>query len=266
MQQLFIVPQVTKDTLLKRMEDPHQAYVMIDPTNREEARHLAQWQLAALQAPPKTAVMGIKKVPKIKITEQGAILWVSGLIEELVQDNDFELINQCISNVPGVVDHAKKAIADFETKNITGILDGIKEIGEIFQAIPSDVDACEQIKPDLERIKAWSAILKDPLKLALTVAGNVRKNYVEILADLSEGITDIEQGKDKEAGELAADILVDAIGPIPKLTKNQVDAIDAVDIDTFANQNKTPEEIMAALKIVNKKQKKAKKVTAIMLI
>ena len=275
MQNLFIVPAITKEILMERLNDPKQAYVMIDPTNRAEAQHLAEWQLAALQG---SALKGEKPVKSFKeITPESAMLWTEGLIEELVKDNKFHRIHRCIKKVPGIVDHAENAINDFKKQDIAGILDGIKEIGQIFDVIPDDVAECEEMKPELERIKAWAAILKDPLKLAITVAGNVKKNYVEIFADLSEGLQDINEGKDKQAGKLAADILVDALGPVPKKPKQHkkkhgrkavVNQLDKVDIDSLADQKLSNEEIMAALQANKKKNKKnkGKKVKAIMLI
>ena len=89
-------------------------------------------------------------------------------------------------------------------------------MGQIISDIPTDFADCTSIQGDLKRIEDWGKIFEDPVKLMQVVAANVLKNYPEIMGDITKIPTDFSSGDYKDAGTEVADIMVSAIGPIPK--------------------------------------------------
>merc|ERR1711998_460501 len=75
---------------------------------------------------------------------------------------------------------------------------------------------CKSMQGDLTRIEKWGEIFKDPKKLMTTLTENVLKNWSKIQADITKIPTDFTKSNYKGAGQDIADIMVQALGPVPE--------------------------------------------------
>lgn len=142
---------------------------------------------------------------------------VTGLLDGLVQDNDFDKIKPCLKDAEIIEQDVDEAITDFKKKDITDIIAGVSALGKMIATVETDFTDCKGMGPDLQRIKAWSAIFKNPIKLFQTVFSNSLMHINELHTDIGNIISDAETQKFHDLGEQIAALLVTAIGPIPKL-------------------------------------------------
>ena len=150
---------------------------------------------------------------------------VAGLIDGLVDADDFEYIKVCLKDATGVEQLVEKAVADFEKGDVQSILDGIVVIGQILQDLPTDLGDCEAIKPDIARIENWATIFEDPKKLASTVLMNLLTHHQKIFDDVSQTSRDFDSSQFHAAGVDISDILIQTLGPVPKLAATEITAI-----------------------------------------
>merc|ERR1712100_251881 len=107
------------------------------------------------------------------------------------------------------------AVSDIEKGDVTDIIKGVTELGQLISLLPADLQDCQGMQADIQRIENWASIFKDPSKLASTVATNVIKNFGEITSDVTKIGTDFGGQKYEAAGEDIADMLVATLGPVP---------------------------------------------------
>merc|ERR1712195_384752 len=129
---------------------------------------------------------------------------VTGLLDGLVQDNDFDKIKPCLTDAEGIEVELNEAVEDFKKKDIMDIIKGVSVMGKIISTVDVDLQDCQGMKPDIKRIEVWSAIFKDPIALFKKAFGNTIMNISKIHTDM---------------GEKIADILVHQLGPIPKTSE-----------------------------------------------
>ena len=143
--------------------------------------------------------------------------FVTGLLDGLVQDNDFDKIKPCLTDQEILAPELVEAINDFKKKDIVDIIKGVTVVGKMLSTLDKDLSDCAGMKPDLLRIKAWAVIFKDPIKLFRVMFNNTLMNIGKIHSDIGNIITDAETDKMHDLGENVADILVLQLGPIPKI-------------------------------------------------
>lgn len=157
-------------------------------------------------------------VAKPMITPTQVIDFMDGLVLGLTQKEDLKEITACLSHATDLAYQITDAVSDFEKKDIEDIIKGIGKIGEIIQEVPQDFQDCKSMQGDLQRIEAWGKIFEDPVKLAQVVGQNVIAHFSNIMTDINKIPTDFTDAKYKDAGEDIADLMVQAIGPVPEGT------------------------------------------------
>ena len=209
-----------------------------------------------------------REAPMVDVAEEEAVEFLSGVVDGLIQEDHFENIQKCLADDKEVATQVSIALTDFKKQNLRGVLAGIKVIGDLLPSIPTDAEECRAVKSDFARIGKWASILKNPFSLVKTVGKNLRKNYVAVLQDVATEAKDFANGDSRGAGEIVADIMIQALGPVPAAKKDTsyVNQIDEIDIDSFAQGNLTSEEILAALMAQNNQKKATKKNKRVMLM
>lgn len=94
-------------------------------------------------------------------------------------------------------------------------INGVKNVGEILEGIEKDISDCKSMKTDWSRITAWSAIFKQPKKLAEKVVGNAVHNWKPMEEDIKQLKTDESSANFNDMGLMVAAISVEALGPVP---------------------------------------------------
>lgn len=143
--------------------------------------------------------------------------FVTGLLDGLVQDNDFDKIKPCLTDAEVIEVDLGQAVEDFKKKDIADIIKGVSKVGEIIATVDTDLQDCSGMGPDIQRIKVWAAIFKDPIALFKKAFSNTIMNISKIHSDIGDIITDAGSAQMHDMGEKIADILVLQLGPIPKI-------------------------------------------------
>ena len=105
-----------------------------------------------------------------------------------------------------------------KTEDLSNIAEGLSELYHALEKLPTELDTCSAIQGDITRIEAWGQIINDPQQLMEVVTENVIAHHPQIMNDLSVLHTDLSEGKFGDAGETAADLMIQAIGEVPELT------------------------------------------------
>ena len=59
----------------------------------------------------------------------------------------------------------KDAVADFETHDLLGLINGIKVVGKMIHEVNGDLQDCKDMKSDIARIENWALIFENPKEL-----------------------------------------------------------------------------------------------------
>merc|ERR1711998_312512 len=138
------------------------------------------------------------------IDPKQVIDFMDGLILGLTKKEDLKEITQCLTHASDLAYQITDAVEDFEKG--------------IIEAIPNDFQDCKSMQGDLQRIEKWGKIFENPTELAKVLAENVFAHLTAITSDIEKIPTDFSSQQYKNAGEDIADIMVQAIGPVPEIT------------------------------------------------
>lgn len=114
--------------------------------------------MAAVQKQKKSA----GKAKMVGVSKSQAVQFLSGLFTGLIKEDHLANIQACMADEPEVATQVSAALTDFEKRDLDGILNGIKAIGDLLPSLPKDVKDCRAVKSDFARIGRWAAILEDP--------------------------------------------------------------------------------------------------------
>ena len=147
----------------------------------------------------------------IKEVEQ----FVGGLVFGFVQEDDLTKIQTCLKDAQTVDEEMTQAIADIMKKDLQDIVKGIEEMATVVGQLTGDLNDCKGMETDIARIEKWAAIFKNPKELIQVLFTNVIKNIKNIETDISSITTDVAADNFWKVGTDAADLMVQAVGPVP---------------------------------------------------
>jgi len=78
---------------------------------------------------------------------------VSGVLRGALDAEGFTDITQCINDAEGVFADAKAAVEDFEKKDVTDTINGIKKIADMLMIVKSAMSDCSHLKADWEKLE-----------------------------------------------------------------------------------------------------------------
>ena len=67
------------------------------------------------------------------------VQFVTGLLDGLVADNDFDKIKPCLTDAEGIEVELNAAVEDFKKKDIMDIVKGVSEVGKIISTVDTDL-------------------------------------------------------------------------------------------------------------------------------
>ena len=141
--------------------------------------------------------------------------FLGGFIFGLIQKDDLSQIQKCLSDAGGLEKEIEEAFTDFAKGDVADIMAGITLVGKIIQELPADLQDCQGMQGDIDRIEKWAAIFSDPSALVKVVTTNVIKNFSALSKDVTQTMSDVGAGKMYNAGEDIADIMVLTVGAVP---------------------------------------------------
>lgn len=157
-------------------------------------------------------------------------LFLGGLLEGMVGDNNLTEIQTCVTDAEGVVSQVEGIVADLEAAHFFKAAEDVKAL---MTAFPTVLSACENMDDDIAAFEAWAAIFKSPSTLIADVTKHMIFHKAEITADLSDVKTEWGAKEYFKSGKSAADLLTVAIGPIVE-TPTAVPNFDILELPEIA--------------------------------
>jgi len=146
---------------------------------------------------PKPEVVAPEKSVDVKKLE--AI--VGGMLKGALDAEGFQDINTCIADAEHVFTDAEEAIKDFETKDVSKVIDGIKKIADILQTVQKGMSDCSHLKADWEKLAKMAEIFSSPSSFAYHVGKDLMINGKDIFAEIEDSITQYHNGNWEKFGE-----------------------------------------------------------------
>ena len=160
-------------------------------------------------------IQKLAPLPPLPIPVEDAEQILAGIIDGLVDADDFEYIKVCLKDATTIQTHVEQIVNDIIKGDVTSILDAVTQLGQVLQLLPQDLGDCEAIQPDLVRIEKWAEIFKNPQALAMTVFSNILKNGPKIFQDVAKTQSDVTSKSFHSVGEDIADLTIQVLGPVP---------------------------------------------------
>lgn len=155
-------------------------------------------------------------LPPVPVPVEDAIAVVGGLIDGLVQADDFQYIKVCLNDASTAQPIIQNIVNDILNGDLSHILDAVANLGKLMEALPRDLADCEGVQPDLARIEQWAQIFKNPTALAQVIFSNVLTHGPKIFADVSQTSVDVGANNFYAVGKDVADLTIQVLGPVPK--------------------------------------------------
>jgi len=137
--------------------------------------------------------------------------FVAGLIYGFTGDNHLDEMQTCMKDGDALVKDAEKVLADIKGFHV---VQAVEDFGTIIWALPDAVAGCEGMDDDIAAIEQWATIFKQPTKLAKIVSKNWLFHGPEVKKDLAAQKTAWAAQNYFEAGQDAAKVIVDLVGPV----------------------------------------------------
>lgn len=153
--------------------------------------------------------------------------FVSGIIFGLTGDNHLDELEHCFKDSEPLLKDVGAVLADI--KNLQPIA-AVQDFGKVIWVLPDSIAECHGIDEDVEEIKEWAQIFKEPVKLTKIVTKNWLTNGEDIKHDIHKEQKYWNKGEYEKAGERTAKILLELVGPMQQntySTKND-DSLDDV--------------------------------------
>lgn len=145
--------------------------------------------------------------------------FVAGLIYGFTGDNHLDEIETCLQDGDVLVKDAEKALEDIKGLHV---VQAVEDFGAIVWALPDAVAGCEGMDDDITAIEQWAAIFKEPTKLAKVVSKNWLFHGPAVKKDLAAQKADWAAQDYFKAGEDAAKVITDLVGPVTVPTEAEL--------------------------------------------
>ena len=141
-----------------------------------------------------------KSLKTSHISPVGVTEFIGGVLDGLIQDEDFSNINQCVNDGTSIGYIIDDAFTHFEKGDSQDIVRGLQIIGSIMANLPDTLKDCQLAQKDLDRIEKWAQIFKNPTNLTETIVKNTINNFAQIQADISVATSEFKQGDYLDSG------------------------------------------------------------------
>lgn len=144
-------------------------------------------------------------------------------------------IASCITDAEDVAIDAEKAFNDFSDKSVSGVIQGLKDLGDMVNEIKVAMTDCEQISDnDWSEITNAVDTMSNPLKFAYHVGEEILINGVNIYHDIESAQSNWESQKYEAFGENVGDVLekvlLGEVEPINMVTYYGLSKVEVIKI------------------------------------
>merc|ERR1712070_311757 len=146
--------------------------------------------------------------------------FIAGMIEGMIQKDDLPELQKCLKNTDVVATQVENIVNEIAKGDLPDVIKAVEDALALIQALPTDLEECENIQDDVQKIKAWGENFITPSGAEKIIA-NVMANWSKIQANIGTIVTDMQSQKEMEAGLLAADTVILALGRINYMLKDK---------------------------------------------
>jgi ABC-type ATPase with predicted acetyltransferase domain len=137
--------------------------------------------------------------------------FVAGHLYGFVEDNHLEELETCYKDDKGSFVMVENAIKAFEAGQNE---QAIELIGDLVASLPADVSDCKAASAELKAVEDWASIFTNKKELISNVSKHFLLHKKAMTADITTLKSDWSQGEYFQAGDVAADLLTLAVGPV----------------------------------------------------
>jgi len=83
---------------------------------------------------------------------------------------------------------AEDAFKDFESKDVTKVIDGIKKVADLLENVKTGMSDCAQLKADWKKLEKMVMIFKSPSSFAYHVGKDLLVNGVDIFGEVKDSV------------------------------------------------------------------------------
>merc|ERR1719326_865412 len=153
----------------------------------------------------------------------GAGIFVMSFAKQFAADNNLTEIEACADGLKSEEAALKDVIADFKKGDIGSIIDGAKKLVTVLSSAKSDLQKCESLDGDIQKIGAWgSNVIKNPK----SIIQNILANGSDIIKEVPASASDFNSGNYEQAGVDVEKVVIDMFGKVGQtLDDSDIDAI-----------------------------------------
>jgi len=125
---------------------------------------------------------------------------VGGMLKGAIDAEGFSDINSCIADAEVIFKDAEEAVKDFESKDVSKIIDGVKKVADILSEVQKGMSDCSHLKADWEKLAKMAAVFSSPTTFAYHVGKDLMVNGVDIFGEIQDAIAEYKQGNWEKFG------------------------------------------------------------------
>lgn len=107
-----------------------------------------------------------------------------GILEGAIEAEGLDNIQKCLADAKEVVGDAETAFKDFETKDPSKIIDGIKVVADLVKTIKAGVTDCKGVAGDWKKLEAMIEVFSSPESFAYHVGKDLLINGTDIYHEI----------------------------------------------------------------------------------
>lgn len=143
------------------------------------------------------------------------------MVNRLLEHNDLPQLEKCLHATDGLATKIGNVMEHFVKIDINSTIKGVEECIGIVKTLPQDLETCNVLGHDGDRITEWAGIFLNPLKLVADITNNIAENINQIIATGSAMVRSFTSEQWEDAGIKYGDLLVLVVGKLPpRLTKS----------------------------------------------
>jgi len=112
-----------------------------------------------------------------------------GVLMGAIEAEGLDNIDHCITGVNPIIQDVEVAISDFKKKDAASVLAGLKELGSAVTLMKSELQYCEGVKGDWEKLVKMVSIFNSPASFVYHVGKDLILNGRQIYNDVDDSIT-----------------------------------------------------------------------------
>ena len=146
--------------------------------------------------------------------------FLSGLIFGLTQKDDLPEIQKCLTDGTELQHDITEMFEDFEKKDLSGIIAGVKMAVKVLHESESDLKDCKGMQDDIAKIHELLSVFDNRIVFEETIYLNLLRNYQQIFGDIEKSITDVGNSDFKAFGGDVVDLMVETLTPVDTQPEN----------------------------------------------